>query len=135
MFGLLDVESGDDLVLEDLLVVVNIVEKQVERDDALGEARFQMFPFVGRQHPRDRIERKDPLGAAVIVIDIEGDALAQEVEFGVRLAGEEVGVVEMAEFPQQRGAMAPHSSIRAEHLIVKISGIIALEHFHGVPDA
>ena len=32
---LLDVEAGDDLVFEDLLVVIDVVEEEVERDDAL----------------------------------------------------------------------------------------------------
>ena len=131
MFRLLDVEPRDDLVLEDLLVVVNIVQEQVERHDALGEPGLQMLPLGGGHHPRDRIEGENPLGAAVVVIDIEGDALAQEVEFGIRLAREEVLLVELAEFAQQRRAMGAHRTIGAEHFVVKIARIVAGEHCRG----
>ena len=45
--------------LQDLLVVVDVVEQQVERRDALHDAALDMPPFGGREHARDHVERQD----------------------------------------------------------------------------
>ena len=87
--------------LEDLLVVVDVVEEGVERADALAQARGELAPLVRRQHPRDDVERDQPLVAVLLAVDREGDADAVEQAVGlgallaqdvVRLAGEPVGV-------------------------------------------
>ena len=73
---LLDVETRNHLILQDLLIVINIVQKQIQGDDALRESSLQVFPLARRHHPRDRIKRENPLGPLVVVIHVERDALS-----------------------------------------------------------
>ena len=133
VLGLLDVEAWDDAILEDALVVIDVVEKQVERHDPLGEAGLKVLPLARRHDPRDRIERENPLGTAVVVVNIEGDPLTQEIQLGAGLAREEIPRIDVAEAVLQRAAMRPHVTIGGEHFIVKNSGIVALEQIHGLP--
>ena len=71
---------GEDLVLHDLLVVINVVEKEVQRLDALLKSGGQMVPFLLRNDARHEVERENPLGAALLAVDGEGDPLLQERE-------------------------------------------------------
>jgi hypothetical protein len=87
MLRLFDVKSWDHLVLEDLLVMVDVVEKQIQGHDSLGQTGLERFPFMGWHHPWYRIKRKYPFGPLLVMVDIEGDALAEEIELGIRFAG------------------------------------------------
>ena len=49
---LLDVKARDDPVAQDVLLVVDVVEEEVQRDDPLGQARLQVLPLRARDHPR-----------------------------------------------------------------------------------
>ena len=49
MFSRKHVERRDDPVLENLLLVINVVQKQVQRRDALGETAFEQFPLGRRE--------------------------------------------------------------------------------------
>ena len=62
--------------------MVNVVQEQVQRADALFQAAFEQGPFVGRDDARDQVEGKNFLRAAVIVVDRERDALRQEGRVG-----------------------------------------------------
>ena len=68
--------------LEDLLVVVDVVEEEVERAEPLLEAALDHLPLVGRHDPRHEVEREDPLGAGIVAVDGEADALRQEERVG-----------------------------------------------------
>jgi voltage-gated potassium channel Kch len=50
-----DVGLAEELA-QDALVVVDVLTEEVERGDALGEAGFDHFPFVGGDDARDEIE-------------------------------------------------------------------------------
>ena len=56
---------GDDLFLEDALLVVDVVQEEVQRADALLQAAFQQSPFVRRDDARDQVEGENPFRALV----------------------------------------------------------------------
>ena len=64
--------------LEDLLAVVDVGEEEVERAQPLHEAALDHLPLVGRDDPRDEVEREDAVGARVVAVDREADALGEE---------------------------------------------------------
>ena len=72
------------------------------------------------------------LGAAIVVVNIEGDPLTQEIQLGAGLAGEEVPRIDFTEAVLQWAAVGPHATIGGEHFIVKDPGIVALEQIHGL---
>jgi hypothetical protein len=68
----------DDAGLQDVLVVIDVVDKGVQRLDPLDAAVMDAGPFLGGQHARNGVEGDQALGAFLIAIDIEGDADAAE---------------------------------------------------------
>ena len=60
------------------VVVVDVLEKKVEREHALLEPLLDRRPFCRRNDARHQVEGEDALGALLIAVDGEGDALAQE---------------------------------------------------------
>ena len=50
-------------VLQDPPFGVDVVQEQVQRREALGQAALDEVPFRGRQDPREEVEGEDPLGA------------------------------------------------------------------------
>ena len=64
---------GNAAGLENFLVVIDIVEKQVQCLDPLSQPGSERLPFSRRKYPRDDIEWNQPLGARLLAIDREGD--------------------------------------------------------------
>ena len=94
----------------------------------MRQPRLQKLPFLRGDHARHRIEGKDPLRALVVVIDVERDALAHEIQLAGRFPGQKLLVAELLEFPVQRLAMPSHLPIGGEHLVVKLVSRVAFEH-------
>src|SRR4051794_11233166 len=107
----------DDAVLDDLLLVINVVQEKIQRDDALREATFEIFPFLGRNNARHEIERKNTLGAAGIAIDVERHALAKEREIHRMAFGVKILASQAAEGGIQFFVMAENLSVAPEHFV------------------
>ena len=72
--------ARDNTIHQDPSVVIDVFEEEVERGDALGEAVLDLAPFLVRNYPWQQIIGEYALGALVVAIDREGDALMQERE-------------------------------------------------------
>ena len=103
--------------------MIEVVEQQVDRGDALDDAALDLLPFVGRQHARDRVERQDAVDRLAVGIDREGDA-----EIVERLLGAGGAALELAD----RHAAEPVADVRgrraAQHLAIKAAGIVGIEN-------
>ena len=132
----------DDAVLDDPLLVIDVVDEQVERADALLQAALDAAPFRGRDDPRHDIERKDPLGAGAVAVDVEGDAHVQERALGGLLPAEELAVGQRFDELAERARRRPRLAVGVEHLIEEAAGFVvgephgnravwALTHAHG----
>ena len=130
MLRLLDVEARDDPVAQDVLLVVDVVEEEVQRDDPLGQAGFQMLPLGRRDHPRHGIERENPLGPAVVVIDVEGHPLPQEMLVAGGATGIEVVRGQTRKTFEQGPVMRPDFATRGEHLVEKSICLVGFKHAH-----
>ena len=118
--------------------MIDVVEEEVERSDALGEAFLDGLPLIGRDDTRKGVERKDSFGAPVIVIDGEGDLLLEERELhGVALAEEFF----LGEIPESLGEHPvvgtdpgiPGAAVFGKHFVVELFRLIVLEeHWVGV---
>ncbi len=73
--GAEDEFGGNDAVLEDQAIVVDVVNKEVERPDTLFEPAFDPVPFGGGDQPGDGVEGDDALDALLAAVDRERDAL------------------------------------------------------------
>jgi len=85
----------------------------------------------GRDDARHQVEGEDALGALLVAVDGEGDALAQErgVDRGAALL--EFLAVEVVEAVEKRGVMGAHLAGCDEHLVEKIARLVSIEKGHG----
>ena len=109
--------GGDDAVLDDLLVVVDVVDEQVQRADPLLEAALDPVPFGGRDDPRDDVERKDPLGAGAVAVDVERDPHVQQRALGRLLAAQQLAVRHRLDQLDQRPGGRSRLAAGLEHLV------------------
>ena len=61
----------DNPVLQDLLVVVEVVEEEVEGENALLETLLEAVPLATRDDARDEVEGKGLFDAAIVAVDVE----------------------------------------------------------------
>ena len=81
MGGAEDDFGRDDPVLDDTLLVVDVVEEEIQRRDALDETGLNMLPLASGHDAREGIEREDAFRAFLVSVDRERDALFEEEEF------------------------------------------------------
>ena len=70
--------ARNNAVAHDLLVVIDIMQKEIQRGDPLAETALYVFPFDAGNDARDQIEWKDSFGPFLIVIDCKGHSLREE---------------------------------------------------------
>ena len=66
---------GDNPVLENLLVAVDVGDERIDGPDPLLEATLHELPFGLLDYPRNEVEGKDPLGALIVSVHVEGHPL------------------------------------------------------------
>ena len=114
--------------LDDALLVVDVVEKSIQRVETLFQAPLDVTPLVAGNDPRHEVERKNPFRALVLVIvNGEGDPLVQVGPLGDLALAVEVIDRERLGPLQQHPVGGTNHTRRREHLIVKIAGVIVLE--------
>src|ERR1022692_979141 len=85
VFAGVDDLAGDDPVLHDAAVMINVGEKQVESGNALYETAFDSRPFRTGDDSRQQIMREDLLRALGAPVHGKGDALVEKREIGFLL--------------------------------------------------
>jgi hypothetical protein len=73
--------TRDDPILENLLVVINVINKKVKRLDALLQPALDPPPFVRSNNPRHDVEGEDFLQAVVFAVNVEGNAHLEQLLF------------------------------------------------------
>ena len=119
--------------------MIDVLEEQVDRRQPLGQAALERPPLRRGDDARQQVERKDALGALVVAVDGEGDALGQKrlVRFELTLA--QLGLGRAAQLLEQRAAVRPRLPRRLEHLVVVgVEHVVAEQRAerllkHGIP--
>ncbi len=71
-------------------VAVHVVEERAQRGDPLGQPALDPRPLVGGDDARHEADGEDLLGAPLVRVDREGDALVVERQLGQRLVAREL---------------------------------------------
>ena len=80
------ISAGDDAVVEDFLVAVDVGKEAVDRFKALDQALLQLLPFARADQPRQGVEGQDPLTALLTgAIEAKGGTQALEQHAGGRV--------------------------------------------------
>ncbi|MNI79015.1 hypothetical protein D3C73_1354430 [compost metagenome] len=53
--------AGNNTILHDVLLMVNVVNEQIQRRHTLDNARFKLLPFFSRYDPWNHVEGNRPL--------------------------------------------------------------------------
>ena len=94
-------------VLQDALRSVDVLQEQIQRDDALREPALDAVPLGARNDARNQVEGEQALGAAAVAVDGEGDALQQKGEIGELAALLELRRGHARQFLENLGVMRP----------------------------
>src|SRR6186997_909644 len=68
MLRALDYLLGNDAVLQDPLLVVEVLQEEVQSGDSLDQPALDVLPLTGRYDARDRVEREDALGSLIVIV-------------------------------------------------------------------
>jgi hypothetical protein len=107
--------------------VVDVVEKEVERGDALHQPAFDGFPLGCGDDARQQVVGEDAFGAARVAVDGEGDALVQKREVGSLLARLQFRWRQLEQAPVEKLVLRPRRAVGREHLVVGVVQLIGGE--------
>src|SRR5437867_7550477 len=107
--------------------MVDVVDEDVQRVDALAQTAVDRRPLLGRYDPRYDVERKDFFGPGLVAIDVECDAHSEQRLFRRLLIPAELGIANGRDALKQQTGARPRRSIRVEHLVVKATSFVSLE--------
>jgi hypothetical protein len=65
--------------------VIDVLQKKVQRGNALRESALDLVPFVARNDSRQKIIGENPFSSLLVAVDRERDPLVQEGEVGCLL--------------------------------------------------
>ena len=114
-------------IAQNVLRVIDVVQKQIERSDSLDEPALDQFPFVGRDNPRDQIEWKNPLRPLIVVVNCEGDALSKKRGSSQLALAIELSPRHFLESLQQFVVMRTDYAGPSKHFIEKFSNVVVGE--------
>ena len=84
-----------------------------------------MRPLVGRDDPRDQVEREDPVGALVVAVDREADPLRQEEGVGDADPLASPSSLSAREPLVERAVVRPRAAGGLEHLVEERPEVVA----------
>ncbi len=108
--------------LEDLLVVIDVVEEDVDRLDALNAAPLDQIPFGAVEDAGNEVEGDQTFGRAAFSINGEGDAEPAKQLLGGVLLGDERIDREIVEHAGNGGVSVPDLAVRRAHLVEEFTG-------------
>ena len=91
---------------QDALLAVDVVEERAQRGDPLGQPALDPGPVGGGDDARDQADREDLLGAPLVGVDREGDALVVQRQLGQRLARANASALSMSRLRSTPAAWA-----------------------------
>ena len=99
-------------------------EEEVERAHALDQPALEPLPLLAGNHPRDQVEREDPLDPLLLAVDREADALVDERQLDRTPPLLELVGAEPAELLRERPVVRPRLPGRREHLVEERSRVV-----------
>ena len=119
--------SRHDAVLDDALGVIDVVDEQVERLDALLQALLDGGPVRGADDAGQDVEREDALGPRLVAVHGERNAEVQQVALGRLLPPHQLALRQRNDALQQRRGAATGLSIGEHQFVVEGSGLVGRE--------
>lgn len=128
VIGIADHQAlGDDAILDDAPLVIDVVEKQVERPNALNDAALDRRPIRGRDDARDDVKREDAVDRILVAVNRECDAEVEQLLLGFgRPPSQRLEVAGLEGVPEA-GDLTAGLLVVPQQLAIEIPGVVALE--------
>ena len=88
---------GENPVLDDLLIVIKVIDKHVQRLNPLLQTGFGLLPFSQRDDPRDDIEGPSAVDHVAFGVDGKSDAHQLDGHFSCRFMFAQLAGVQVRE--------------------------------------
>ena len=111
--------------------MIEVVEEQVERGDALRQTALDDVPVGAGDDPREEVVRKNAFGPFLTAVDGEGDALVEEREISLMLAAPQLLGGELEELLVQTPVGSARLRASVEHLVEGALDAVAGERIRG----
>jgi len=111
--------------------VIDVVDEQVQRVNALLQAALDRAPLGRGDNPRNEVEREDALRAFVRAVDVERDAHGEQRTFGRSLATLDLTGRQRVEDLRQRLRTRTWSARAGEHLVEESFRIVLSKGHRG----
>ena len=112
---------------QDPLSVIDVVEEQVERANALLEAARDAIPFVRDDDARDEVEGHDLLHPLGPLVHREGDPADAERQVGGATTALDLLRAQRRQSPRQRLVVRARRAGRGEHLVPEAAQVVGRE--------
>jgi hypothetical protein len=126
VLGLVQHGLRDDLVPKDPLLVIDVVDEQVQRGQALDQTGLDGLPFAPRDDPGQDIEGPGPVDVLPLAVDGEADPHLQDRMVRRLLAGLQFIVVEGGEVVGEAPCGGPGLPRGGDQFVIERSGIVGL---------
>ncbi len=110
--------GGNDPILENEPIVIDVMNEKVESTDPLFEPALDPVPFGGGDQPGNRIERDDAFDALLSAVDGEGDTLLAHRQVRQLVAPLELFGAQADQLFDEGCVVGPRRIGRCEHLVV-----------------
>ena len=109
--------DGEHTVGDHPLLVVDVVDEQVEREQALDETALDDGPLVAGDHAGDEVERPGTVDVGAVGVHGERDAHRQDLDLGDPLPLGQLLRAESVEHRHQRGGDGTRLAVPVDQLI------------------
>ena len=117
----------DEPIPDDLLVVIEVIKKQVERMDPLLESALDATPLDRRHNAGHEVEREDLLRAGAFSIDVERDAHLEQGVLGGLLMVEQLPFRQAGDVSDQRACRRAGLPVLPEQFVEEGPAIVIVE--------
>ena len=107
--------------------MIEVLEEQIERGDALRQAALDARPFLVGEDARQQVVGENSLGAFLASVDGEGDALMQKGQIGDLLAAAQLRGRKLANGVEKMLVMRADAARSVDHFIERVIETIFLK--------
>jgi hypothetical protein len=99
--------------------VIDVLQEEIDGREPLRQPLFEDAPLRRRNDARQQVVRKDSLGALLVAVNGERDALREECLFGFRLVLAQLRQAGFEQAVDERAALRTHRPRAIEHFVVR----------------
>src|SRR5579864_903988 len=116
--------SGNDTLVEDALLVVNVVEEQINGVDALLQSALYDLPFIRPDQPWHQVKRHNLIDAFGTLVHRERYAARYERPFRRLLTTAHFLSAEVRQATRQRDVVGPYDATLLEHFVPESGRVV-----------